>query len=251
VAPTFHAPSGLRAGLSITNYTYNHIGNIAQAQEQLAKSLFLGGVTRRFPELNFGFLECGAGWAVSLLSDLVGHYSKRSLKGMEYVDPANLDVEGIMGYFEEYADPFTKKHLDSARSFYDRPFPPLPDKDDFWRVEVTSKQEIIDLFVPRYYIGCEADDPSVAAAFNTTLNAGGSKIRATFGSDVGHWDVKDVGDVVVEAQELIDDGLINQADFKEFMFSNPVELHARVNPDFFKGTRVEKDVEKFLAEGRS
>src|SRR3954447_12139039 len=53
VAPTFHAPSGLRAGLSVSNYTYNHINNIAQAQEQLAKSLFLGGVTRRFPELNF------------------------------------------------------------------------------------------------------------------------------------------------------------------------------------------------------
>jgi predicted TIM-barrel fold metal-dependent hydrolase len=250
VAPTFHAPSGLRAGLSISNYTYNHINNIAQSQEQLAKSLFLGGVTRRFPELNFAFLECGAGWAVSLLADLVGHFGKRSLKAMEYVDPAQLDVEELMGYFAEYGDPFTKQHLASARSFYDREFAPLPDRDDFWQTGVADAREIADLFVPRYYIGCEADDRSVAAAFNTTVNPYGSKIRATFGSDVGHWDVTDVGHVVVEARELVDDGFITEADFKEFMFSNPVELHARVNPDFFTGTRVEQDVDKFLREGR-
>ena len=42
VAPTFHSASGLRAGRSVTNYTQNHIGSIAQAQEGLAKSLFFG-----------------------------------------------------------------------------------------------------------------------------------------------------------------------------------------------------------------
>jgi predicted TIM-barrel fold metal-dependent hydrolase len=250
VAPTFHAPSGLRAGLSVSNYTYNHINNIAQAQEQLAKSLFLAGVTRRFPELNFGFLECGAGWACSLFADLVGHYGKRSLEAMAYVDPAQLDVDELMGYFEQYADPFTRQRLDVAKSFYAREFPPLPDKDDFDAVKVNSAEEIVDLFIPRYYIGCEADDRSVALAFNTKVNPSGSKIRAMFGSDVGHWDVTDVGDVVHEAQELVDDGFITEGDFKEFMFWNPVELHARVNPDFFKGTVVENDVAKFLRDGR-
>ena len=34
------------------------------------------------------------------------------------------------------------------------------------------------------------------------------------------------------------DGLISEADFKEFMFWNPVELHAGVNPDF--GARWEE-----------
>jgi predicted TIM-barrel fold metal-dependent hydrolase len=251
VAATFHSPSGLRAGRSVTNYTQNHIGSIAQAQEGLAKALFFGGVTRRFPNLNFGFLECGAAWTASLFADIVGHYEKRSLKAMEYVDPAKLDVEQLMGYFEEYADSFTRKHMDRARSFYDRQFSPLPEKDDFAAVEINDPQEIVDLFIPRYYIGCEADDRSVALAFNTELNPYGQKIRAMFGSDVGHWDVTDVGDVVVEAQELVDDGLITEEDFKEFMFWNPAELHAGMNPDFFKGTVVEKDVEKFLKQGRS
>jgi hypothetical protein len=71
-----------------------------------------------------------------------------------------------------------------------------------------------------------------------------------FGSDVGHWDVTDVGDVVVEAHELVEDGFITENDFKEFMFWNPAELHAGMNPDFFKGTVVENEVAKFLATGR-
>jgi hypothetical protein len=76
-------------------------------------------------------------------------------------------------------------------------------------------------------------------------------VRAMFGSDVGHWDVTDVGDVVVEAWELVEDGLITEEDFREFVFWNPVELHARTNPDFFAGTRVEADVAAFLQRGRA
>jgi hypothetical protein len=33
----------------------------------------IGGVTRRFPQLNFGFLEGGVGWAVQLFGDLIEH----------------------------------------------------------------------------------------------------------------------------------------------------------------------------------
>jgi predicted TIM-barrel fold metal-dependent hydrolase len=251
VAPTFHSPTGLRGGRSISNYTYNHIGSIAQAQEGLAKSLFLAGVTRRFPTLNFGFLECGAGWACALYADLVGHYEKRNRGAMEYVDPTKLDVDALMGYFEEYSDDYTRRHLDTARAFYDREHPPIPDRDDFWRVGLSSKDEIEQLFVPRFYIGCEADDRSVAWAFDSRINPYGSKLRAMFGSDVGHWDVTDVGDVVVEAKELVDDGFITESDFKAFMYLNPVELHAGVNPGFFRNTVVEDDVERFLASGRA
>jgi predicted TIM-barrel fold metal-dependent hydrolase len=251
VAATFHSSTPLRAGRSVTNYTHNHIGTVAQAQEGLAKSLFLGGVTRRFPTLNFGFLECGAAWACSLYADLVGHYDKRNLGAMQYVDPSQLDVPELMGSFDEYADPFTKKHRDKVEGYYRRDFAPLPEKDDFWRLEISDPEEIKDLFVSHFYIGCEADDRSVAWAFNTKVNPYGSKIRAMFGSDVGHWDVVDVGDVVVEAQELVDDGFITESDFKEFMFWNPVELHAGMNPDFFKDTRIEKDVEIFLRDGRT
>jgi hypothetical protein len=157
----------------------------------------------------------------------------------------------MMGYFSEYGDPFTKKHIDKARGYYTRDFAPLPEKDDFWKVGIDDQEEIRDLFINRFYIGCEADDRSVAWAFNTRVNPYGARIRAMFGSDVGHWDVLDVGDVVVEAKELVEDGFISDEDFKEFMFWNPVELHAGMNPDFFQGTRVEHDVDIFLRQGRT
>jgi predicted TIM-barrel fold metal-dependent hydrolase len=69
IAPTFHSASsnqGLR--LSPTNFTYNHIGHFAAAGHATAKAIFLGGVTRRFLELRFAFLEGGVGWASQLFA---------------------------------------------------------------------------------------------------------------------------------------------------------------------------------------
>ena len=246
VAPTFHSGTGLRAGRSVTNYVYNHIGGIAQAQEGLAKSLFLSGVTRRFPSLNFGFLECGTAWICSLYSELVGHYEKRNIGAMEYVNPELLDVEAMMDYIGRYADSFTHDHMTEARSFYKQDFPKLPQRDDFWRVELSKAEDIADLFVERFYVGCEADDRSVAWAFDTNVNPFQARIKAMFGSDIGHWDVTDVGGIILEAHELVEHGLVSLDDFREFLFVNPVTLHGRVNPDFFRGTRIENEASAVL-----
>ena len=51
-----------------------------------------------------------------------------------------------------------------------------------------------------------------------------------------------------EAHELVDDGLITERDFRDFVFTNPVEFWGGMNPNFFKGTRVEKEAAAILAE---
>ena len=51
------------------------------------KALFFGGVTRRFPELNFAFLEGGVGWACTLFADLIGHWEKRNRQALENTEP--------------------------------------------------------------------------------------------------------------------------------------------------------------------
>src|SRR5581483_3224056 len=61
---------------SISNFTFNHAGHFAQANEAFCKSVFLGGLTRRYPGLTFGFLEGGIGYAVNLLADLLEHWAK-------------------------------------------------------------------------------------------------------------------------------------------------------------------------------
>jgi predicted TIM-barrel fold metal-dependent hydrolase len=73
VAPTFHSSAmGWSGRASPSNYVLNHLGNFAAAGEATCRSLFLGGVTRRFPRLRFAFLEGGVAWACQLYSDLVG-----------------------------------------------------------------------------------------------------------------------------------------------------------------------------------
>ena len=95
---------------------------------------------------------------------------------------------------------------------------------------------------PNFYFGCEADDPMTATAFKSEWYPNNVKFNAMFGSDIGHWDVSDMTEVLEEAFELVDDGLITDADFRDFTFSNAVSLHAGMNPSFFEGTAVEKEV---------
>ena len=82
IAPTFHS-SGSNQGLrmSPSNFVYNHIGHFAAAGHAVSKAIFLGGVTRRFPELRFAFLEGGVGWACQLFGDLIEHWERRSAQG--------------------------------------------------------------------------------------------------------------------------------------------------------------------------
>ena len=61
VTVTAHAQSqGLGLRRSHTNYMFNQTGHFADAGHAFAKALFFGGVTARFPDLKFAFLECGA-----------------------------------------------------------------------------------------------------------------------------------------------------------------------------------------------
>src|SRR5437667_427398 len=84
IAPNFH--NGARSILlrnSPSNFCFNHIGHFASAGHAVCKALFFGGVTRRFPDLNFAFLEGGVGWACMLYADLIGHWDKRNRQSIE------------------------------------------------------------------------------------------------------------------------------------------------------------------------
>ena len=94
VVPSFHSyGEGWGSRTSISNYVYNHVGHFASSADAVCKSLFLGGVTRRFPQMKFSFLEGGVGWARSLLADLIGHWEKRNCEALANYDPRNIDQE--------------------------------------------------------------------------------------------------------------------------------------------------------------
>jgi predicted TIM-barrel fold metal-dependent hydrolase len=252
VAPSFH--NGARSILlrnSPSNFCYNHIGHFASACHAVAKALFFGGVTRRFPELNFAFLEGGVGWAAMLYADLIGHWEKRNGTAIQSTHPGKLDVAKLLEYTQKYGRPAMvdavrkREGLDGdSGSALDGG---VENPDDYFRCKIEKKQDIKDLFVPRFYFGCEADDPANAMAFNTKGNPMRARLNAIFSSDIGHFDVPDMTDVVPEAYELVEHGLLTDDDFRDFMFANAVRFWGEVNPNFFKGTAVEKQAAEVLS----
>jgi hypothetical protein len=79
------------------------------------------------------------------------------------------------------------------------------------------------------------------------VNPFGAKLRAMFSSDLGHWDVPDMSEVLAEAYELVEEGLVSPEDFRDFVFTNPVRFYTSANPDFFRGTRCEAAAARVVA----
>jgi hypothetical protein len=154
-----------------------------------------------------------------------------------------------MKFMEQYGDEQVKANLGRIREFVASPAARPAELNEFAQADIKTEQDLVDLFVPRFYFGCEADDPLVAWAFNDKVNPLGARLRAMFGSDISHWDVQDMNEPVEEAYEMVEKGAMTENDFREFMFLNAVRLHAGVNPTFFEGTVCEKAVAEELAKG--
>jgi predicted TIM-barrel fold metal-dependent hydrolase len=243
-AATFHG--GLlidpKQFTSISNFMYNHLGFFAAQMQPLCKAMFLGGVTRAFPNLSFGLLECGVGWAAILLADLIEHWERRNVTALAALDPAHLSVEVLEGYFRQYGDArFQADESLAALAGLRELSGPVPEDLDDWRYAgITSAEDIVQSFVPSFYFGAEADDRTLAFAFSDA-NPFGARLRAIFSSDVGHWDVEDMAKVLPHAFSMVEDGLVTPDDFRAFTFDNPVSMLTSTNPAFFDDTVIAVD----------
>jgi len=244
VSLAFHSGFiGMTPYRSISSYVFNHLSMLAVGQQSLAKSLFLGGVTRRFPGMNFAFLEGGVAWAASLYSDIVGHWQKRNLGALRTnLDPRLIDRDLLTAMAARYAP-------DAALGggLLGRPAEPDDMLDEWAACGIETAADIKALFADRFYFGCEADDPLTALAFRTELNPFGAELHAMMGSDIAHWDVPDMREVLTEAWEMVDHGWIDEEAFEKFTFSNPVRFYTGTNPKFFEGTVVASAVAAHLA----
>jgi predicted TIM-barrel fold metal-dependent hydrolase len=246
VSIAFHSGFiGMTPYRSISSYVYNHIAMLAEGQQSLAKSLFLGGVTKRFPQMNFAFLEGGVAWAASLYCDLIGHWEKRNLAALRRdLDPALVDRELMADMMVRFAPDAPA----IGGNIFRRPAEPEEMLDEWAACGIDAASDIKGRFVDRFYFGCEADDPLTSMAFNTRINPFGAELNAMMGSDIAHWDVPDMTEVLEEAWEMVDHGWIEEGAFTKFTFTNPCRFYTGTNPAFFKGTVVEAAVDEFLAE---
>ena len=236
---------------SATNYMYNHILGHAYQQTELCLSLVMGGVPKRYPNLNIAFLEGGAGWACDLIHGIEEHYEKRNSEGIHNYDPGNIDRDLMTKLFEQYGQYSSEKIVPNpdggagdGGTARDR-----ADLDEFAASLLTDEHDLAEIFGRRFFFGCEADDRSVYRAVDAKGNAFGLKLRPFFSSDIGHWDVPHISEVLLESHQLVDQGLLTDDDYRDFVFTNPVRLHAEMNPSFFDGTPVEQAAKALLKAG--
>lgn len=251
VAVTQHSGSGRWSDrASISNFTFNHVGHFAESNHAFARSIFLGGVVRRHPTLNFGFMEGGVSWACQMCADLIEHWEKRSRAGLQY--PAATDVDELRKLIARYGDERLKANADALMNNLDafRPECSLDELarpehvfDDFEAAGIQSKDDVRAVFTGNFYFGCEADDRATLWAFDPRM---GVRMRPVFSSDFTHFDVPDFREVIPEAFEMVERGWVTEQDFREFTFTNAARLHTRNNPNFFKGTAVEHAVAEEL-----
>src|SRR5262249_44791330 len=157
VAPTFHSVGyGWGSRRSISNYVHNHIGNFAASAEAVCKSLFLGGVPKRFPNVKFAFLEGGMAWARSLYSELIGHFEKRNGEAVRSFDPSIIDRAALRDYAVKWAgkggegreDQIVDAMVNGLSGGIDRRF-----VDEWSASGVKSIEDIRDVFMHQFYFG--------------------------------------------------------------------------------------------------
>jgi Amidohydrolase len=245
---THYGSQGWVGRASISNYMNNHIGHFADGSEAFARALFFGGVTKRFPKLRVGLLEGGADWGARVYIHLVDRWQKRGREGLVHYDPAATDRALYTELFRHYGGELTKGRSiegeDLIRDTLGEHYtsrarqPKGAELDDFAAAGIESVEDIKARWVDSFFFGSESDDRTVAHAFNDKANPLGVKVNAIYSSDVGHWDVPDLTDVLAESWALVEEGAISEADFKAWVFENPYKLYTDANPTFFEGTAI-------------
>lgn len=245
---THYGSQGWTGRQSISNYMFNHIGHFADGSQAFAKALFFGGVTRRFPGLRVALLEGGADWGSHVYTHLVDRFEKRNRHAVQNYNPAHADIDLLAALFEQYGadltkgQPINKETLlrDSLGvSALSHSRDPIGDElDDFLAAGIESVEDIRERWAKPFYFGSEADDRTVAAAFNTKVNPLNTPINAIWSSDIGHWDVPDLTEPLAESWDLVEQGVISAANFRSLVFENPYRFYTEANPEFFANTDI-------------
>ena len=81
---------------------------------------------------------------------------------------------------------------------------------------------------------------SSGVAFDPRVTPLGALVPAFFASDLGHWDVPEFDEPLEEAFELVERGILDADQLRDFLFVNPVRFYGSLNPEFFAGTAIER-----------
>jgi predicted TIM-barrel fold metal-dependent hydrolase len=243
--PTFHTPAfghGTRA--SARNYMHNHVGGFAAGAEGVARSLVFGGVPTRHPELRFAFMEGGAAWAVSLARDLIAHWQKRAGHAIDRYHPDHVDrrlIADLVGTYGADGVRARADQLEAALSYLNQPVCADELVDEFEASGIDGFETVERIFREQFFAGCEADDPLTCLAFDERLGPG---VGVLLGSDLGHWDAPDATELLAEAWDQVERGLLTEEQLRRLTFDDPVRAWAGSGLGPFAGTALEDEIRR-------
>ena len=110
--------------------------------------------------------------------------------------------------------------------------------DEFAAVGIEQAEDIRELFVGAVLLRVRGRRPADGRPRSTrrpTRSARG--FNAMFGSDISHWDVPEMADVLGEAYEMVEHDLFTDADLRDFVFTNPVRFYTRRQPRLLRRHR--------------
>ncbi|ARP80667.1 amidohydrolase [Bordetella genomosp. 8] len=257
---THYGSQGWTGRQSISNYMFNHIGHFADGSQAFAKALFFGGVTRRFPQLRVALLEGGADWGAHVYTHLIDRWEKRNRDAVQNYNPAHVNLELLEELFLRYGGSLLKSGKPNRATLLRDSLgisalphsrdPVDEELDDFAAAGIEKPEDIRTRWLDSFYFGSEADDRTVASAFNSRALPLNGRVNAIWSSDVGHWDVPEFTEPLAESWDLVEAGVISRADFKAWVYDNPLRFYTQANPDFFKGTAIERSLAASGAQAR-
>jgi hypothetical protein len=86
----------------------------------------MGGVTRRFPDLHFAFLEGGMAWACETYAGLIGRWRKRNGNSVRELDPKTVDEARLRQLVQQYGNGAAREKIRGALDFFSMGHTPPP-----------------------------------------------------------------------------------------------------------------------------
>ena len=245
-AVTIHGGAGMAPVgwyTSTSSFSSNHIGSFMYMNYPTVKSIFIGGVTRRFPSMPFAFQECGVWWATALLADVIEHWERFNAASLaELFDLEHFPAGEVARLVHQYAPELMTSSPDDDEAFDLLASTLLlgarrSEPDEWTAVGVSSADGLVQRFASSFFFGCESDDRMVAQAFAPS-NPLGCELKVMLGSDLSHPDTPDISAILPNAFHLVEEGLVGEDQFRRFVLDNAVDCFSRMNPGFFDGTAI-------------
>ena len=170
---------------------------------------------------------------VAATSNLVGHWEKRNRDAHRALRPGAPRPRAARSLFERYGATRYRERLDQLDAgprLLSLPDEDPPTLDEFAASRHHRRRRHPRRLHEQLHFGCEADDPDDRARVRSASQPLRPRLQALFASDIGHWDVPDMREVLPEAWELVEDGDATEADFRALTFEHPVSLWASTNP---------------------